>query len=45
MAEVYFVPLMLAQDDRGRFLTAKYLDQTGRYEEDQVSRLENLAAY
>ena len=43
--KVYGVPLMLAQDDRGRFMTVKYFDQTGRNEEDQVFRLENLAGY
>jgi hypothetical protein len=43
--KVYGVPLMLAQDDSGRFMTVKYLEQTGRNAEDQVFRLENLAGY
>jgi hypothetical protein len=40
---VYGVPLMLAQDDGGRFMTVKFFANTGRNEEDQIFRLENLA--
>lgn len=43
--KVYGVPLMLAQDENGRFMTVKYLEQSGRIAEDQVFRLENLAGY
>ncbi|MBL8393561.1 MAG: DEAD/DEAH box helicase family protein [Candidatus Accumulibacter sp.] len=41
----YGVPLMLTQDDGGRFMTVKYFDKSRRNEEDQVFRLENLAGY
>jgi len=41
----YGVPLMLAQDDGGRFMTVKFFAKTGRNEEDQIFRLENLAGY
>ncbi|MBK8116234.1 MAG: DEAD/DEAH box helicase family protein [Candidatus Accumulibacter sp.] len=43
--KVYGVPLMLAQDDCGRFMTVKFFASTGRNEEDQIFRLENLAGY
>jgi len=43
--KVYGVPLMLAQDGGGRFMTIKYFANTGRNEEDQIFRLENLAGY
>lgn len=42
---VYGVPLMLAQDAGGRFMTVKHFPTTGRNEEDQIFRLENLAGY
>lgn len=41
----YGVPLMLAQDASGRFMTIKYFANTGRNEEDQIFRVENLAGY
>ncbi len=43
--QVYGAPLMLAQDDCGRFMTVKFFASTGRNEEDQIFRLENLAGY
>jgi len=33
------------QDDDGRFMTVKFFDKTGRNEEDQIFRIENLAGY
>lgn len=41
----YGVPLMLVQDASGRFMTVKYFPNTGRNEEDQIFRIENLAGY
>ena len=43
--KVYGVPLMLVQDAGGRFMTVKYFPNTGRNEEDQIFRIENLAGY
>ena len=43
--KVYGVPLMLVQDAGGRFMTVKYFPHTGRNEEDQIFRVENLAGY
>ncbi len=43
--KVYGVPLMLVQDAGGRFMTVKYFANTGRNEEDQIFRIENLAGY
>lgn len=42
---LYGVPLMLVQDAGGRFMTVKYFPNTGRNEEDQIFRIENLAGY
>ena len=43
--KLYGVPLMLAQDDSGRFMTVKFFPNTGRNEEHQIFRIENLAGY
>jgi hypothetical protein len=43
--KVYGVPLMLAQDAGGRFMTVRFFASTGRNEEDQIFRLEHLAGY
>jgi len=43
--KLYGVPLMLVQDDAGRFMTAKHFPNTGRNEQDQIFRIENLAGY
>lgn len=43
--KVYGVPLMLVQDAGGRFMTVKYFPNTGRNEEDQIFRIENLSGY
>ena len=43
--KVYGVPLMLVQDTSGRFMTVKYFPNTGRNEEDQIFRVENLSGY
>lgn len=43
--KLYGVPLMLAQDDDGRFMTVKFFANTGRNQEDQIFRIENLAGY
>lgn len=43
--KLYQVPLMLVQDASGRFMTVKYFANTGRNEEDQIFRVENLAGY
>jgi len=43
--KVYGVPLMLVQDAGGRFMTIKLFVNTGRNEEDQIFRIENLAGY
>jgi type III restriction enzyme len=43
--KVYGVPLMLVQDADGRFMTVKYFPNTGRNEEDQIFRIENLSGY
>lgn len=43
--KVYGVPLMLVQDAGGRFMTVQYFANTGRNEEDQIFRIENLAGY
>ena len=43
--KLYKVPLMLVQDAGGRFMTVKYFENTGRNEEDQIFRVENLAGY
>jgi hypothetical protein len=42
---LYGVPLMLVQDAGARFMTVKHFASTGRNEEDQIFRLENLAGY
>lgn len=41
----YGVPLMLVQDTSGRFMTVKHFQNTGRNEQDQIFRIENLAGY
>ncbi len=41
----YGVPLLLAQDASGRFMTFEYFARTGRNEEDPIFRIENLAGY
>jgi type III restriction enzyme len=43
--KIYGTPLMLAQDDGGRFMTVKFFANTGRNELDQIFRIENLAGY
>jgi len=43
--KLYGVPLMLVQEDSGRFMTVKYFPTTGRNEQDQIFRVENLAGY
>ena len=43
--KLYGVPLMLVQDADGRFMTVKYFPNTGRNEEDQIFRIENMAGY
>ena len=43
--KLYGVPLMLVQDDDGRFMTVKHFHNTGRNEQDQIFRIENLAGY
>lgn len=43
--KVYGTPLMLAQDDNGRFMTVKFFPNTGRNELDQIFRIENLIWY
>lgn len=43
--KLYGAPLMLVQDAGGRFMTVKHFSNTGRNEEDQIFRLENLAGY
>lgn len=43
--KLYRIPLMLAQDAGGRFMTVRYFANTGRNEEDQIFRVENLAGY
>ena len=43
--KLYGIPLMLVQDAGGRFMTVKYFEKTGRNEEDQIFRIENLAGY
>jgi len=43
--KLYGVPKMLVQDADGRFMTIKYFPNTGRNEEDQIFRIENLAGY
>ncbi len=43
--KAYGAPLMLAQDDGGRFMTVRYFPNTGRNAEDQVFRVENLPGY
>lgn len=43
--KLYGVPLMLVQDDSGRFMTVKYFPNTGRNEEDHIFRIENMAGY
>lgn len=43
--KLYGVPLMLVQDAGGRFMTVKHFSNTGRNEEDQIFRIENLAGY
>lgn len=43
--KLYGVPLMLVQDDAGRFMTVKHFLNTGRNDEDQIFRIENLAGY
>ena len=43
--KLYGVPLMLVQDAGGRFMTVKHFQSTGRNEQDQIFRIENLAGY
>lgn len=43
--KLYGVPLMLVQDDAGRFMTVKHFPNTGRNEQDQIFRIENLVGY
>jgi type III restriction enzyme len=43
--KLYGVPLMLVQDDAGRFMTVKHFPNTGRNEQNQIFRIENLAGY
>lgn len=43
--KAYRVPLMLVQDAGGRFMTVKHFPNTGRNEQDQIFRIENLAGY
>ena len=43
--KLYGVPLMLAQDESGRFMSVKFFPNTGRNEEHQIFRIENLAGY
>jgi len=43
--KTYGAPLMLMQDDSGRFMTVRYFPNTGRNAEDQIFRVENLAGY
>lgn len=43
--KLYGMPLMLVQDAGGRFMTVKHFPNTGRNEEDQIFRIENLAGY
>lgn len=43
--KLYGVPLMLVQDTNGRFMTVKHFSSTGRNEQDQIFRIENLAGY
>ena len=41
----YGAPVMLTQDEDGRFMTVKFFDRTGRNDKDQIFRIENLAGY
>ena len=43
--KLYGVPLMLVQDASGRFMTVKHFPNSGRNEQDQIFRVENLAGY
>lgn len=43
--KTYGAPLMLAQDDGGRFMTVRYFPNTGRNAEDQIFRVQNLPGY
>lgn len=43
--KVYGVPLMLAQDTGGRFMTVRFIPRTGLNEEDQIFRIENMPGY
>ena len=43
--KLYGVPLMLAQDAGSRFMTVKFFANTGRNDQDQIFRIENLAGY
>jgi len=43
--QVYGPALLLKQDANGRFMTVRWFEKTGRCEEDQVFRVENLAGY
>jgi len=43
--KVYGIPLMLTQDEDGRFMTIRFFDATGRNDKDQIFRIENLAGY
>jgi len=43
--QVYGPVVMLKQDANGRFMTVRWFEKTGRCEEDQVFRVENLAGY
>lgn len=42
---LYGVPLMLVQDDAGRFITVKHFPNIGSDEQDRIFRIENLAGY
>jgi type III restriction enzyme len=43
--KLYGIPLMLVQDAGGRFMTVKHFQNTGRNEQDQIFRIENLDGY
>ena len=43
--KLYGPAVFLKQDAQGRFMTIRYFEKTGRCEEDQVFRVENLAGY
>lgn len=43
--KVYKKPLMLVQEDDGRFMTVRYNERTDKNETDQVFRVENMTEY